>query len=109
MFPQDETADEGFVDVCRAITNLQKQPDPILAPMIEAAKIDTDYQMVIQALQNITNPKRLPTNHPGRQFSSVWSQLSIDSNLGLIILDGNRIVVPKSQRKHILELIHASH
>ena len=109
VFPPDETADEGFVDVCRAITTLQKQPDPILAPMIEAAKIDTDYQMVTQAIQNITNPKRLPTNHPGRQFSSVWSQLSVDSNLGLIILDGNRIVVPKSQRKHILELIHASH
>ena len=84
VFPPDETADEGFVDVCRAITTLQKQPDPILAPMIEAAKVDTDYQMVIQAIQNITNPKHLPTNHPGRQFSSVWSQLSVDSNLGLI-------------------------
>jgi hypothetical protein len=50
VFPPDETEREGFVDVCRAITTLQKDPDPILAPMIKATKADTDYQMIIQAL-----------------------------------------------------------
>ena len=57
VFPPDETETEGFVDVCRAITTLQKEPDPILAPMIKAAKADTDYQMIIQALGNVKNPK----------------------------------------------------
>ena len=77
--------------------------------MIKAAKEDTDYQMIIQALGKIKNPKTLPNNHPGRQFSSVWSQLSIDNHSDLIILNGNRIVVPKSERKYLLHLIHASH
>ena len=109
VFPPDETEREGFVDVCRAITTLQKDPDPILAPMIKAAKADTDYQMIIQALGNVKNPKSLPLNHPGRQFSSFWSELSVDGHLGLIILNSNRIVVPKSQRQDLLHLIHAAH
>ena len=109
VFPPDETDTENFVDVCRAITTLQKDPDPILAPLIKAAKVDADYQMITQALQTIKNPKSLPFNHPGRQFSSVWSQLSVDDNLRLIILNSNRIVVPKSQRKGLLKLIHAAH
>ena len=55
--------------------------------MIKAAKDDADYQMIIQALGNVKNPKSLPLNHPGRQFSSFWSELSVDVHLGLIILN----------------------
>ena len=43
VFPPSETDSENFVDVCHAVSTLQKDPDPILAPMIEAAKSDTDY------------------------------------------------------------------
>ena len=50
VFPPSETDSENFVDVCHAVSTLQKDPDPILAPMIEAAKSDTDYQMYVQAL-----------------------------------------------------------
>ena len=67
VFPPDETETEGFVDVCRAITTLQKDPDPILTPMIKAAKADTDYQMIIQALGNIKNPKSLITQDVNSQ------------------------------------------
>ena len=109
VFPANETENDDFVDVCHAISTLQKEPDPILAPMIKAAKNDTDYQMIIQALGKIKDPKSLPLTHPGRQLNSVWSQLSVDDSLGLIILNGNRIFVPKSQRKGILNDIHAAH
>ena len=107
VFPPDETDTDDFVDVCRAIRTIKEEPDPILAPMIEAAKADSDYQTIIKALETTKNPKTLPFNHPGRQLSSVWSQLSVDGHL--IILNSNRIVVPKSQRQHLLQLIHASH
>ena len=109
VFPASETELDGFEDVCRAVSTLQKDPDPILAPMIEAAKADPDYQMIIQALGKTKNPKNLPSIHPGRQLSSVWSQLSIDDSLNLIILDNSRIVVPKAQRKSLLNDIHAAH
>ena len=50
----------------------------------------------------------LPQNHPGFELSSVWSQLSVNE-FGLIILDGNRLFVPKGQRKTLLQFIHAAH
>ena len=75
--------------------------------MMKAAKDDIDYQTIIQALGKIKNPKYLPLNHPGWQLNSVWSQLSVDSTLGLIILNGNRIFVPKSERKGLLNDIVA--
>ena len=107
IFPAHEETDES-ADVCHAITALQKDPDPILAPMIKAAKNDTDYQSTVDAIGKIKNPKSLPTDHPSRQLNSVWSQLSIDDS-GLIVLDGKRIFVPKSQRKGLLNDIHAAH
>ena len=109
VFPATETDFDNFVDVCHAISTLQKDPDPILAPMMKAAKNGIDYQTIIQALGKIKNPKSLPLNHPGRQLNSVWSQLSVDSTLGLIILNGNRIFVPKSERKVLLNDIYAAH
>ena len=109
VFPASEAESDGFIDVCHAISTLKKDPDPILAPMIAAAKADIDYQSIIQSLGKTKNPKSLPFNHPGRQLNSVWSQLSFDESLGLIILDGNRIFVPKSQRKGLLNDIHAAH
>ena len=94
MFPPSEADADNFVDVCHAITTLKNKPDPILAPMIDAAKADTDYQLIIQALNKIKNPKSLPSNHPGCQLKSIWSELSVDESLGLIILNGTRIFFP---------------
>ena len=76
---------------------------------MKAANDDIDYQTIIQALGKIKNPKSLPLNHPSQQLNSVWSKLSVDSTLGLIILNGNRIFVPKSKRNGLLNGIHAAH
>ena len=87
----------------------QQPTDPILDPLIKAAKEDTDYQLIIKALGEVKSPRSLPTTHPGRQLSSDWSMLSIDSSLGLIIKNGKQIYVPKSQRKILLDGLHAAH
>ena len=73
QFPASEAESDYFVDVCHAVTTLHREPDSILAPMIQAAKANIDYQMIIQALHKTKNPKSLPLNHPGRQLNSVWS------------------------------------
>ena len=107
--PEKELKPE-YSDVCYAITTLQENPsDPQLDPMMKAAKSDIDYQQIIKAITKTENPKLLPSNHPGRQLSSVWSQLSINDSLGLIIVDNQRIFVPKSQRQNILEKLHLAH
>lgn len=76
--------------------------------MLDPAKVDPDYQLVIQAVSKIKNPKTLPNTQPGRQLSSVWHQLSIDQS-GLIVVDCTRIFVPTKYRKNILKFIHAAH
>ena len=47
QFPASEAESDYFVDVCHAVTTLHREPDSILAPMIQAAKADIDYQMII--------------------------------------------------------------
>ena len=109
VFPANESDSADFVDVCYAISTLKQEPsDPILAPMLDAARVDTDYQLIIQALSKVKNPKTLPNTHPGRQLSSIWYQLSVDQT-GLIVVDGRKIFVPTKHRKTLLNAIHAAH
>ena len=109
VFPASESNSADFVDVCYAINTLKKEPsDPILKPMLDMAKADKDYQLIIQALSEVKNPKSLPDTHPGRQLSSVWSELSVDQT-GLIVVDGRKIYVPSNYRKALLKDIHAAH
>ena len=97
-------------NICNAIPALPNDPfDPLIAPLLNAAKADTGYQQIIKAIIEVKNPKSLPSSHPGRQLSSVWHQLSVDESLGLIIVDGQRIFVPKSQRQSILKKLHTAH
>ena len=56
VFPASEAETGNFIDFCHAISKLQKDPDPILAPMIKAAKDDIDYQMIIQSLSKTKIP-----------------------------------------------------
>ena len=45
--------------------------------MLDAAKVDTDYQLITRALTKVKNPRVLPSTHPGRELSDVGQQLSI--------------------------------
>jgi hypothetical protein len=110
VFPPPE-AEEDIEDaeiaagaaMCHAIST-----DPNLSPLFEAAAIDHDYEAVKQALLDGRVPKQFPPAHPARQYSSVWSDLSVYDD-GLIVLDGSRIVIPETERGRILELLHLPH
>merc|ERR1712020_310447 len=82
-----------------------------LATLIQKAKTDEDYMAVVAALREAKDPKNLNATHPAKLYSSVWGQLSLlDENAEtLIVLDSDRIVIPKNARKEILELLHKSH
>ena len=109
VFPANEP--QGSTDteeeVCKATS--QYKVDPKLAPLVEAAAADDNYKLLIQGLLSEKSANSLPASHPGRSFSNVWQQLSVDDNLGLVILDGRRIVVPGTQRKNILDALHIAH
>ena len=62
----------------------------------------------MQAIKTDANFKQLLSHHPARQLLSISTQLSIEK-LGeteVIMLDGNRILVPKGARKNIIRELH---
>ena len=82
--------------------------EPYLHKLIEAAEKDVDYQKVLTELASgRKTTKGLGAGHPAKQFQSVWHDLSRYN--GLIILDGQRIVVPKSYQGEILRRAHLHH
>ena len=80
-----------------------------LLDLIKKAKEDEDYQMIVKAFKEGTSPNKLPQSHPARQFASKWSNISLFDEHPLLVFEGHRIIVPKSCRKEILELLHKPH
>ena len=81
--------------------------DPAIQLLDEAAKDDSDYVAVREAIAGGKTIANLPPTHPAKLFSRCWDDLSILQNL--IILDDSRIVMPRSKRRYILDLLHKSH
>jgi len=86
--------------------------DPLLTPLLEAAKEDEVYSRLVQAVHTKTKAQvksLLPTD-PLRQFLSFWDELSIYENEEgrLVTYQAHRIVVPSTQRRRLLELLHRS-
>ena len=82
--------------------------DPALQTLFDAAADDASYKAVVEAIKSGKSIAELKDGHPGREFKNVWDELSIHEDT-LLILDGDRIVVPKASRPAILSLLHASH
>ena len=87
--------------------------DPLLTPLLEAAKEDEVYSRLVQAVHTKTKAQvksLLPTD-PLRQFLSFWDELSIYENEEgrLVTYQAHRIVVPSTQRRRLLELLHRGH
>ena len=70
------------------------------------AKLDQDYQAIIQLLLNDIPVTAIPPDHPARMYKADWNLLAVQE--GLITL-GDRILVPKGARKDILRSLHISH
>ena len=80
-----------------------------LLQLIKEAKSDKDYQKVVEAFRGGCDIKQLPLSHPARPLGAVWHRISTFDNHDLLVLDGHRIIVPKSSRKDILTLLHKPH
>ena len=90
--------------------------DISLKKMFQAAKEDEDYKKVVLAIKEDMShgeiKKKKNEGHPGREYSRRdWSRLALldDSEDTLLVYDCNRLVVPRSDRRRVLELLHVSH
>ena len=82
--------------------------DPALQSLYNIASADSDYQLVVDALNAGLRQANMPPKHPARVFRSVWDDLSVLDDV-LLVLDDSRLVNPKEARPAILEKLHAAH
>lgn len=102
--------------VCNAITDAEASEDLNIAPLLAAAKSDADYQSLMTALVTTIDPSNLdqnkapglPADHPARAYDKVWKNLSVHP-IGLVVLRNDRIVVPASYQRTILQKLHLAH
>ena len=99
---------DSFHQVSRSDLSLKK--------MFQAAKEDRDYKKVVLAIKEDTRheeiKKKINSDHPCREYSSNdWSKLALldDIEDTLLVYGCNRLVVLKSDRRRVLELLHVSH
>ena len=87
------------------------QADEKTAPYLEAlqgaAKKDENYQKIVTAVQEKRTFDSLESTHPGRAYSNIWNDISIDGHL--MIYNGSRIIVPSEMIGEILRKLHLPH
>ena len=80
--------------------------------LFQAATEEKNYQRLLQAHGKATAVNNLPPSHPAHSYRGVWEQLSLRSwpdGLLLLVLNGAWLVVPRTGRKRVLELLHLPH
>ena len=82
--------------------------DPNLSGLVAAAKACDTYQRLINAVTNGADFKLIPATDPISIYKSVRDNLSLHDS-GLLVYNSDRLVVPVSERPHILELLHMGH
>ena len=97
---------------CRAInigtpneSELRECTEKPLKRLIHQAAADENYVRLMAMVESRCKPSDR-SNDELRSFIPVWNDLSITGNLVLL---GDRIVVPESSRKWILEALHSGH
>ena len=82
--------------------------------MRDAGSIDESYVAVISAIREGKTKKDisgLPTENHCRQYLKVWDHINVldDKDSTLLTFDVRRILVPLSERKNLLKILHYSH
>jgi len=105
VFEPEEDVTQEIEAMTRAIT----YQDPALDEITD--KTDMEYKATIKALKEDADVWSLPQNHPAKQYSKVWRELSIinHKNQDLMIYQGDRIVIPGPAITSILTKLHIPH
>ena len=108
IFNPDPKNDEEVV--FDAVSCLRVSKDPAIA-IIEEINNDKRYLATLEAIYDDADPATLPADHPAKEYSAVFHELSIRHNgeQELILKDGKKIVVPQLARERILKSLHRAH
>ena len=103
--------DNAHVYICRRLSS--RTP---WSALMEASKNDEDYQCILECLKmdDFTCEKNdLPPEHPTKMYTKQWHRMSTllsgNEDAELIVIDGEKFLVPEKARKFILSEIHKGH
>ena len=82
--------------------------DTLIKEIKDAANECITYKQIATALIEDKEPKNFPNGHSTKLLQDVWHQLSITDD-NLVVLDNSRILIPKSCRNKIIQLLHKPH
>ena len=85
--------------------------DPLVQEMSEVASLDTDYLLLLSAIENKVEIKDLPLDSELRAYSGCRDTISVvEMGAGhRLILKNDEILVPKGLRAQMLENLHITH
>ena len=92
----------------------QVREDPAMTDILQCAGSDEKYLQAVDACRKrLTKAdlKKLPTTHGARQYLSKWDNISVldDRPDSILLLDLDRIVIPRGAQKDVLKLLHIPH
>ena len=72
---------------------------------------DDSYQLILTAVKNKAEVKKLCESHPAHSYGTIWDTISIVNTEGgdLLVYNSDKIIVPQEARKKILNYLHKSH
>ena len=89
---------------CNAVTDeMDTSDDPQIRRLRDAATQDPEYQQLISAFHDGTDPSTLTADHPAWLLKKVWHDVSFQD--GLLCIN-DCIIVPQHERRRILDLLH---
>ena len=101
--PTEQDCEEEEVHLRAVIAS-----DPRLQFLFDEAERDQEYQEILNTFNAGVDLAKLPNEHPAKALKNIWNRISVYEG-SLIALDSNRIYVPVSARRKLLQLGHEAH
>ena len=81
--------------------NVKEAKDLNLKEIKEEITNDEEYKKLIEAFKTGKNSKELNSNHPARKWASSWDHISMVTEEGPLIVNGEKIIIPDGLQKRL--------
>ena len=109
-----EEAEENIIMnnifICQANVEERADVDSLedlnMIEIIKFAGEDEEYQKLMEAFKQGKLPKELGRDHPIRAWSGSWETVSLLTESGPLVIDGEKVILPKGIQKKVVKQLH---
>ena len=86
--------------------------DPLVVDIANQGNLDVEYLSMMNAIENKVESKDLQSDSELRQISGCRDQISLvemEKGTRLIVKNETEILIPKSMRAEMMQVLHLSH